>query len=218
MHLDRKKGKIIAGIAGIAAVAVLTVLLILGTIGAPGSDVLASVNGEKITAEDVAAVQASYLQSGMNITTQQALEQLITEELLYQEAEGEGYSLTPEEAEQELVTRLASMGKTIEDLKAQLEAGGLSYDEYLQDLPRQLAIDNYVNAEIEISEPTLQEVMEFYEAFKESSLQQNPDALIPSFEQLQSEIVKLLSQEKQQEAMLLHIEKLKAEADIRIYE
>jgi len=217
MRLDRRKGKTIAGIAGIAAVAVLTVLLILGTIGAPGSDVLASVNGEKITTEDAARVQASYLQSGMNITTQQALEQLITEKLLYQKAEEAGYSLTPEEAEQELQTQLGAANLTREDLQAQLDWSHISYEEYLEDFRRQLAIENYLNDTVPVDAVTEEEARAYYEDYRESFLQQYPDQPFPPFEQVQSEIVKLLSQEKQQEAMLILIEELKEKADVRRY-
>jgi len=217
MHLDGKKGKLIAGIAGIAAVAVLTVLLILGTIGAPGPDVLASVNGEDITKQDVEEFRTrAYLWYGQNATEEQSLEQMIAEKLLYREAE-QGYLLTREEAEQELVTRLASMGKTIEDLKAQLQEDDPSYDEYLLDVQRQLAIENYLNDTVEIPEITLQEATDYYEDYRESFLQRYPDQPFPPFEQVQSEIVKMLSQEKQQEAMLILIEELKEKADVRRY-
>ena len=217
MRLDRKKGKIIAGIAGIAAVAVLAVVLILATVGGPGPDVAARVNGEKIMAEDVAAVQARYLQYGMNLTPVQALEQLIMEELVYQEAKHEGHLLAMEEAEQELRAQLGAANLTLEDLQVQLDSYEISYEEYLEDFRRQLAIDDYVAAGVPVPEVTDEEATEYYEDYRESFLLRYPDQPFPPFEQVQSEIVKLLSQEKQQEAMLLLIEDLKEKADIQIY-
>ena len=214
MRLDRKKGKIIAGIAGIAAVAVLTVVLILATIGGPGPDVLATVNGEDITKQEVQEFQTrAYLWYGQNATEEQALEQMIVETLLYREAEREGYLLTEEEAEQELVTWLASIGRTIEDLEAQLEEVDLSYDEYLEDYPRQLAIENYLNDTVPISAVTDEEARAYYEDL----VRQYPEGAIPPFEQVQSEIVNLISQERQQEAMLILIEELEEKADVRRY-
>jgi len=217
MRLDRKKGRIIAGIAGIAAVAVLTVVLILATVGAPGPNVVASVNGEDITKQDVEEFRTrAYLWYGQNATEEQSLEQMIAEKLLYREAE-QGYLLTREEAEQELVTRLELMGKIIEDLKAQLQEDDLSYDEYLLDVQRQLAIENYLNDTVEAPAVTEEEARAYYEDYRESFLLRYPDQPFPPFEQVQSEIVKLLSQEKQQEAMLILIEELEEKADVRRY-
>ncbi len=218
MRLDRKKGKIIAGIAGIAAVTVLVVVLVLATVGAPGPDVVARVNGEDITKRDVQEFQdRTFLWYGQNVTEEQALEQMIAEKLLYQEAERGDHLLTGNETAQELAARLALRGKTIEDLKAELQEDDLSYDEYVEDFQRQLAIENYLNDTVEIPEITEQDATEYYEAYKESFLRQYPDQPFPPFEQVQSEIVRLLSQEKQQEAMLILIEELEEKADVRRY-
>lgn len=217
MSLNFRHWKITTGVWVLVAVAALAAVLVLVTTRPPAPDVVAEVNGHKITKQDVQEFQTrTYLWYGQNATEEQALEQMIAETLLYREAEREGYLLTSEEAEQELVTRLELMGKTIEDLKAQLQEDDLPYDEYLLDLQRQLAIENYLDDAVEI-EITLQEAIEFYDEYKESVLRQYPDQQFPPFEQVQSQIVELLSQEKQQEAMLLFIEELKEKADIRIY-
>jgi len=210
MHLDRKKGKTIAGIAGIAAVAVLAVVLVLAATGAPGPDVVARVNGEKIMAEDVAAVQARYLQYGMNLTPVQALAELIMEELVYQEAKHEGHLLAMEEAEQELRAQLGAANLTLEDLQVQLDSYEISYEEYLEDFRRQLAIDDYMAAEVPVPEVTDEEAREFYEVYR----QQLPDEDVPPFEEVKSQIIAHLEQEMQQEAVLLLIEDLKQKADI----
>jgi len=213
MRLDRKKGKTIAGIAGIAAAAALAVVLILATVGAPGPDVVASVNGEKIMAEDVAAVQARYLQYGMNLTPVQALEELIIEELVYQEAKHEGHLLAMEEAGQELRAQLGAANLTLEDLQVQLDSYEISYEEYLEDFRRQLAIDDYMAAEVPVPEVTDEEAREYYEDYE----QQFPNDELPPFEEVKSEIIAHLEQEMQQEAVLLLIEDLKGKADIQIY-
>ena len=217
MSLSFRHWKITTGVWVLVAVAALAAVLVLVTIRPPDPDVVAQVNGHKITKQDVQEFQTrAYLWYGQNATEEQALEQMIAETLLYREAE-QDYLLTPDETVQELETRLASMGKTIEDLKAQLQEDDLSYDEYLLDLQRQLAIENYLNDTLPVPPVTEEEARAYYEDYRESFLQQYPDQPFPPFEQVQSEIVKLLSQEKQQEAMLLFIEDLKEKADIEKY-
>jgi len=153
--LNFRHWKITPGVWVLVAVAALAAVLVLVTIRPPGPDVLARVNGEDITKQDVDEfIERQSKWYGVNQATEQALDQLIVEKLLYWEAEREGYLLTSEEAEQELVTRLALTGNTTAELKAALQADGLSYDEYLRDLPRHLAIENYLDDTVEIPEIT----------------------------------------------------------------
>lgn len=215
MSLNRKKGKFIAGAAVIVAAAVLTGALVFATIAAPGSEVVARVNGEAITAGDVTKLRVKVYESyRMQISEEEALEQLIEETVLYQEAEQQGYAPTMDEAEQELEARVASSGRTMEDFKADLAKSGFSYfsyEEYLQDFQRQLAINSYLDDAVQVPEVTELEARVFYENYK----QQSPEAELPPFEQLKSEIMALLEQQKQQEATSLLIEELKEKADIK---
>ena len=214
ISLNRKKGKFIAGVAVIVAAAVLTAALVFATIAAPGSEVVARVNGEAITAGDVTKLRVKVYESyRMQISEEEALEQLIEETVLYQEAEQQGYAPTMDEAEQELEARVASSGRTMEDFKADLAKSGFSYfsyEEYLQDFQRQLAINSYLDDAVQVPEVTELEARVFYENYK----QQSPEAELPPFEQLKSEIMALLEQQKQQEATSLLIEELKEKADI----
>ena len=211
ISLNRKKGKFIAGAAVIVAAAVLTGALVLATIAAPGSEVVARVNGEAITAGDVTKLRVKVYESyRMQISEEEALEQLIAETVLYQEAEQQGYAPTMDEAEQELEARVASSGRTMEDFEADLAKSGFSYEEYLQDFQRQLAINSYLDDAVQVPEVTEIEARVFYENYK----QESPEAELPPFEQLKSEIMALLEQQKQQEATSLLIEELKEKADI----
>lgn len=212
ISLNRKKGKFIAGAAVIVAAAVLTGALVFATIAAPGSEVVARVNGEAITAGDVTKLRVKVYESyRMQISEEEALEQLIAETVLYQEADEQGYAPTMDEAEQELEARVASSGRTMEDFKADLAKSGFSYEEYLQDFQRQLAINSYLDDAVQVPEVTELEARVFYENYK----QESPEAELPPFEQLKSEIMALLEQQKQQEATSLLIEELKEKADIK---
>lgn len=212
ISLNRKKGKFIAGAAVIVAAAVLTGALVLATIAAPGSEVVARVNGEAITAGDVTKLRVKAFEfNKMQISEEEALEQLIAETVLYQEADEQGYAPTMDEAEQELEARVASSGRTMEDFEAELANSSFSYEEYLQDFQRHLAINSYVDDAVQVPEVTEIEARVFYENYK----QQYPEAELPPFEQLKSEIMALLEQQKQQEATSLLIEELKEKADIK---
>ena len=81
----------------------------------------------------------------------------------------------------------------------------------MQDFQRQLAINNYLDDSIEVPEVTKLEARIFYEDYK----QQHTELEYPPFEQLESQIIALLKQQKQQEATSLLIEKLKDKADIQ---
>ena len=80
----------------------------------------------------------------------------------------------------------------------------------MQDFQRQLAINSYLDDAVQVPEVTEIEARVFYENYK----QQSPEEELPPFEQLKSEIMALLEQQKQQEATSLLIEELKEKADI----
>jgi parvulin-like peptidyl-prolyl isomerase len=212
INLNLKQGKLIAGVAVIVAVAVLTAALLLMAIAPPGSEVVARVNGEAITAGDVTKLRAkAYELYRIQMSEEKALEQLIAETVLYQEAEQQGYTPTMDEAEQELESRVASSGMTIEDIKAEFaNKFSFSYEEYLQDFQIQLAINSYLDDAVQVPEVTEEEAREWYKDY----MQQHPETEYPPFEQQKSQIMAILKQEKQQEAASLLTEELKEKADI----
>lgn len=201
--LQFRNRKAIAIVAGVVAFAVIAVVLILGTGGAPDAELLAVVNGDRITSEDVAKLQARYEACRTSIDPDRALEQLVIEKLLYREARREPYLPTTDELEQELQAQLEADGFTLAEFQVELELYGISYNEYLETFRRELAIRNYVDAETQITE---QQARERYEEY-----QQTPDLLLPPFQEVKEQI----TLELKQEAVLLLIQALKEEADIQ---
>lgn len=208
---ELRNWKIVPVIAGIAAVAALTVMLVLAAIAARDADVVARVNGEKITAEDVAELQARYLGYDAQITPDQALEQLITERLLYQEARQKGHALNTKDAEFELHTQLAAMNMTGEDLDVQLQFYGISYEEYLEGYRTELAIQNYLEAAVEVPEVSEEEVEELYDYYRQIV----PEEQLPPFDEIKAYLVMKLEQEKHQQAVSDLIERLREQASIK---
>ena len=199
-----QRRKIMAAIAGIVAVAALTVALVLGTIAAPDNGIVARVNGEEITAEELERAWTQYAHGGAELTRAQALDRLILEKLFYEEAELGGYVPTKGQAERELRDQLRRQGMTIEVYREALEDLGFSFDEYIEDLQRALGIAGYLDAATEVSE---EEAREFYEELREEDEDLGP------FEEEKAMIVAFLSQEK----MFGLIQDAKANADIEIY-
>jgi len=152
MALELRNWKVIAAIAGIVAVVVVAVVLILGN-AAPPDNVVAILDGEEITEEHVAQLQTRFWEwYKIRLDEDETLEEMITEKLLHREAEEGNYVPTEEQTEQEVEARLAAMGLTPDDFRALLDMDDASYAEYLRSFRRQLAIEYYLDAVIDVSD------------------------------------------------------------------
>lgn len=211
--------KVIAVIAG-TAVVVLAVVLVLATIGAPDDNgapgsVLALVNGEAITREDVASMRKTVFQwDGVWVEAEEVLEQLISQRLLFREAESRGYVPIDAEVELELLTRLAVLRIPIEELYAMLEETGLFYEEFLEHRKVQLAITALLDNEIEQPEVTDEEVMEAYEEYRERYMERFAGKEPPPFEEIRSQITSMAEETKRQDVIFLYVNELRNNADI----
>lgn len=205
--------KVIAVIAG-TAVVVLAVVLILTVFAAPGN-VLALVDGEAITTEDVASMQKTVFQwDRVWVEAEEVLEQLISQRLLFREAENRGYVPIDGEVELELLARLAVLGIPIEDLYAMLEETGLSYEEFMEHRKVQLAITAFLDNEIKQPEVTDEEVMEAYEEYRERYMERFAGKEPPPFEEIQSQITSMAEETKREDAIFLYVNELRNNADI----
>lgn len=166
MALKLKNWKVIAAIAGIVAVAVVAVVLILGTLAEPDNAV-AILDGERITTEDVAQLQARQWEwYGFRMDEDEALEEIIADRLLYREAERQGHlPPTEEETERELQARLTAMNVTLESWRALLGFDDSDYAEYLRLYRRQLAVESYLETVIDVDKEDDEEL--FFEKVRE---------------------------------------------------
>ena len=209
-------------IAGIAAVAVLATVLVLVTAGPPDDDaepgnaVLATVNGDEITAEEVARVQQRMLRwDNVVVEKEEVLEQLIVERLLYREAIREGYEPTLQETEREVRMSMADTGMQVEELHARLAEEGLSYMEYLEERRVQLAIVRFVDDAVEVPDVTEEEAREFYEGYQEFFRQQYPDLEPLPYEEIRDTVISVLEEQTHEEAVSLFVAQLRKQADIQ---
>lgn len=209
-------------IAGIAAVAVLATVLVLVTAGPPDDDaepgnaVLATVNGDEITAEEVARVQQRMLRwDNVVVEKEEVLEQLIVERLLYREAIREGYEPTLQETEREVRMSMADTGMQVEELHARLAEEGLSYMEYLEERQVQLAIVRFVDDAVEVPDVTEEEAREFHEGYQEFFRQQYPDLEPLPYEEIRDTVISVLEEQTHEEAVSLFVAQLRKQADIQ---
>ena len=158
------------------ALAAVTCLLFLGSVMAQDFDLAARVNGEGISRARLQSSVDAYLRQGsMNYggITQPAqykrvqrkvLEQLITEELLWQQATQDGFVTTDVELEQALAA-LRQSYPTQMQYENRLTERGFSVASFREDVRRKIAVRKWARAtlakEVEISDA---EVHEFYVA------------------------------------------------------
>ena len=196
--------RVIAVVAAATAIAVVTGVRV--TLGTATGNVVATVNGETIMAGDVAQMQARYeFYYGEDYTFEEALEQLLVEAMVYQEAERAGYLPDMGQAEQELGAQLVRDGWTMEELLTALEEYGIVYDDYIETFRRELAMGNYVDDEVAV---TAEQARERYDTLFEIYGEE-----LPPFDSMKEYII--IDMEGENLARL--IEGLRAEARIETF-
>ncbi|MFW6282815.1 MAG: hypothetical protein ACOC1P_02065 [Minisyncoccales bacterium] len=176
-------------------------------------NVVAVVNGEEIESDAVIEIQQVFAQQGQEISQEDAINQVVSQVVLTQKAKEEGFSVSTEEAEDILETQLTQQNMSLDDYKEQIELQGTSYEEELDNIKDQLANQNYVSSILEDEEFDVsdEEAREFYSVYEEQSTEE-----VPSFEELEPQIVLQLQQQKQQEYLNEFIQQLMDESDVEI--
>ena len=221
-----------------------TLLLFTFALSACGESekVVAIVNDVEIYESDVDAsvdlMAVQYQQYGLDFESEQgqtmlpairnqALENLIQQEVLLQAAKNAGFSVSDETIDAEIENTKAHFS-TDEDYEEALENAGLTHESYRI----QLVIGEFFESEIvvkEVSEEEIQalydEALEHYEAEKEAAEQGNEngddntdedgdDNGFPDLEELRDEIEEHLIQEDRQAQISELVGRLMSESDI----
>lgn len=217
-----------------------------GAAGAPGEqempepdlgdvpEVVAEVNDEDISGDEYTqAYEAQFSQMAMqaqmsgeevdeDALQEQILDNLIGYELLSQEAEAAGYEATEEDIEAELEEVAAQNGvETVDELLEVAEEQGVQEEELREDVEQQVLINQVVDS-LDVEEPTEEEVEAAYEEFV-AQQQQAPEGAegeepeTPELEELRPEIEEQLTAQKENEAILAHIDTLRQDADVETH-
>ena len=173
--------------------------------------IAATVNGVDITYNQVVAYQQSIAQQGQNISEKQALEELIDQEVLIEAAQQEQYIPSEQEAEQELIALLAEQNVTLDAYKQQLQSQGVSYEHLMQKYILQLTIDNYLDEVLykNLTNISQEEAYNYYQNYSNQS-----QGEVPSFEEMEEQIISYLQEQKNQEAFNAIIKDLRNNAEI----
>lgn len=179
--------------------------------------VVAKVNGEEIKSEEAKEIIEQYQQQGQQVSSEEIIDQLVEQELISQEAENQGYSVSKEEAEQTVESQMESQAQTsnmsLEEYKKLLEQQGTSFEDIIKDTQEQLSTQNYISDELEGKDLNVseEEAKAFYDENKEMIEQQSENA---SYEEAKPQIITMLEQQKQEEAVGVLVENLSEDAEI----
>lgn len=176
-----------------------------------GEEVIATVNGEDITQEEIFLVQQQLMQQGVQANEEQALEQVLTNKVLLQEVAKQDYQISTQEAETELEQVLSQQGFTVEDLKQDLQSRGISYEATLEDFKERVAVDRYLSENINLDsiEVTQEEIEALYNQFAMQGGNQTPP-----LEQIRPQIEMQIEQQKTRELQSQFIETLIEAAEV----
>ncbi|MFP4424321.1 MAG: peptidylprolyl isomerase [Candidatus Woesearchaeota archaeon] len=172
------KNSILYVIAAIVLVAVFAILISISgdsdgntDTGEPETSIVAEVNGEEITLEEINR-QYDLLPAEMQqtITKEVLLNRTIDEMILVQEAENQGITVTNMEVQEYIQQLMQQSGITEEALEQQLEQTGMTRDDLEAIYEKQLKITKLLNQTdlgIEVSD---EEIQQYYDENTNSSM------------------------------------------------
>ncbi|TYQ14628.1 UNVERIFIED_CONTAM: SurA-like protein [Acetivibrio alkalicellulosi] len=188
----------------------------------PENTAVAIVNGTEIMLFDLFKIyrnmNVSYMQRGVDITDdeitaqilEEALNTLISYELLLQNAVKNGYQVSRDEINEQIETYKSEF-ETEQDFIDSLELQQLTLDSLVERLEKEMLISEYVQDVIGEPQVLEEEIIEMYQQYKE----QRED--IPEYEEYKWELEQQLRNNKFSQKVNELIEKLKSESTIEIF-
>ncbi|MBI1969300.1 SurA N-terminal domain-containing protein [Candidatus Woesearchaeota archaeon] len=173
--------------------------------------VLAEVNGEQITASEL-ALQYLRIPKEVRATvdTRQLLQQTINEELILQEAKRLGITVTREEVDKLLQQSLTQAGVDAKAMEESLQQEGITKEDLISIYQRQLTLSKVIQQEVQtLVSPEV--ARKFYQENKEKFGNR-------TFVEVQNALIQILSSQQEQVALSNYIKKLRERVEIRVYE
>lgn len=197
-------------------------------------DVVAEVNGAEITKEDfeltyTSMFQQTYMQSQMtgqevdeDQLKEQTIEEMVSQELLIQEADNSGIEASDEKMDETLQELVDNNGmESKEQLLAALEEQGMDEQEVMTQLEIQVKVTQLIDNETGEVEPTEEELQELYDeiVLQQEEMQEvdGEGVEVPDFEEMKPDLVGYVKEQKTAEAAQNLIGKLRDQADVEIH-
>ncbi len=178
----------------------------------PSDDALVYVNGVAITkatvTTEIAKLPEFYQQMGESELQSALLEQLIAKELILQEAEAKGITLTDAEVDEYIAEALVEAGLTMEDFEAQLSLNGQTIDDIKADLESTLIVNKLAEQEIQV-EVTDEDIEAYFNENSASLIQYHASHILVCWEGKTS-----CTQERTQEEAEAIVAEIQTELDI----
>ncbi len=201
----------------IAAGASYMIFLRNGEEGSSQSEVVATVNGEKISLDDfetqLEQTRQMSLQQGIELDEEelktQVIDEMINRVLIEQEAEKEGITVTEEEVEEEINAIIENIGGR-EVFEQELSNLNLSEEELRENIEKEILMNKYLTTRTPQDEVATEEEMQAI--YDEVSEGQD----LPPFEELEEELRSEVIRRKQSEIIEGLINSLREKADIDI--
>lgn len=201
----------------IAAGASYMIFLRNGEEGSSQSEVVATVNGEKISLDDfetqLEQTRQMSLQQGIELDEEelktQVIDEMINRVLIEQEAEKEGITVTEEEVEEEINAIIENIGGR-EVFEQELSNLNLSEEELRENIEKEILMNKYLTTRTPQDEVATEEEMQAI--YDEVSEGQD----LPPFEELEEELRSEVIRRKQSEIIEGLIDSLREKADIDI--
>lgn len=193
-------------------------------------EAVAIVNGEEISKEDfdytVQRISMNYEQQGLSLEGEQgeavlegireeAMDILVEERILLQEAIKNGHSVTDEEVEEEFES-LKGQFSSQEDFEEILEMNLLTEDRLKKMLKTEMHIERFFKEATENVEVSEAESKEAYDRYFEEIQGTEAEEDFPSYEEIKNDLEFEIMQEKQNAEFRTIIETLKADSEINI--
>ena len=192
-------------------------------------DVVAEVNGEEVTKDEFVPIyQAQYAQAATEAQTtgqapdedalkQQTVDDLVSTELLAQEADSRGIEVADADIDAELedVAAQNQLGSAEELLQA-VEAQGVSEEQARSQIETQLMVEQLAADEDGSLEPTDKELRTLYAQVKKQAAQAGGAQQIPPFAEARTQLVEQATSQKIGEIAGGLVEDLRKDAEITI--
>lgn len=186
--------------------------------------VVAVVNEEELNGMDYNVVlqniQRQYQEMGIDPTAEELVEEikertlneLVSQTLFLQKAKSEDIEVSPEEIDNEYNLLITQFGNE-EALEEVLEQEKVSKEDFKERIADSIVYSKYQEQIAPAEEVSDEEVQSYYDEFAEQS--EGVEEL-PPLEDLSDNIRQLITEQKQQEKLLAHLDELKESADVEL--